>query len=177
MTPRHGPALLLPLLLALAACGGDDPPSDTAAVSAAEAPADGSTAAGAPQGATAEMDARALANYRLNEQDLRRWMEVMRSPEQRAALEDQTDSDGEGVSSLVTLVERNPEYRAVVERAGLTPTRFAIISHVVIAAVSAREAAKTGMDADSVAWANGIDPANVGFVAEHEDEIRQIMEM
>jgi hypothetical protein len=33
------------------------------------------------------------------------------------------------------------------------------------------------MDADSMASANGIHPANVGFVAEHEGEIRPLLEM
>lgn len=175
MTRRIGPALL-PLLLALAACAEDAPPPDAAPV-AADAPAGGTTAApAAPQGATAEADERALANYRLNEQDLQRWSEVMRSPEQRAAVEDQTDDD-EGISSLSAHIESNPEYRAVVERAGLTPTRFAIITNVLIAAVSAHEMGRAGMDGDSVARAHGIHPANVGFVAEHEARIRPLMEM
>lgn len=175
MSRRAGPALVLPLLLTLAACG-DDAPQPEAAPVTADAPASGTPPAAAPQGADSEADARALSNYRLNEQDLRRWAEVMRSPEQRAAVEDETGDD-EGITSLTRRIESNPEYRAVVERAGLTPTRFAIITHVLIAAVSAHEMGKAGMDGDSVARARGIDPANVGFVAEHEAEIRPLLGM
>jgi hypothetical protein len=142
---------------------------------APEVPAS-SDAPPAGTGATAEADARALSNYRLNRQDLDRWAEVMRSPEQRAAVEDESDADGD-VSDLRELIERNPQYRAAVERAGLTPTRFAIMTHVLIAAVSAHEAGKAGMNADSMASANGIHPANVGFVAEHEATIRPLLEM
>jgi hypothetical protein len=170
------PFLPLVLAMALAACGGDDATPDGDGTAAAPAAPAGSDAAPAASGATAEADARALSNYRLNSQDLGRWAEVMRSPEQRAAVADGSDA-GDDVSDLRELIEGNPEYRAAVERAGLTPTRFALISHVLIAAVSAHEAGKAGMDADSMASANGIHPANVGFVAEHEGEIRPLLEM
>lgn len=180
--PRHLAATpVLPLLLALslAACGGGDAspaPEGTAAAPAAPAGSDAAPAATAPAGATAEADARALSNYRLNPQDLARWAEVMRSPEQRAAVADESGAD-EDVSDLREMIESNPEYRAVVEGAGLTPTRFALIANVLIGAVSAHEAGKAGMNADSIARAHGIHPANVGFVAEHEDEIRPLLEM
>lgn len=179
MRPHVSPTPILPLLvaMALAACGGGDAPSDTESTAAAPAAAPVSDAApAAPAGATAEADARALSNYRLNPQDLARWAEVMRSPEQRAAVADESDT-GEDVSDLREMIEGDPEYRAVVERAGLTPTRFALISHVLIGAVSAHEAGKAGMNADSIARAHGIHPANVGFVAEHEDQIRPLLEM
>ena len=116
----------------------------------------------------------AVSNYRLTEADLQGWIEVMRSPEQRAALESDSDTDEE---SLRTLIENNPTYRAAVERVGLTPERFEIISHVVIAAVSAREAERAGMDGDSLARSTGIDPANIDLVAERETEVREAMEM
>lgn len=180
MTLRNPSRLLLALLLALAACGGDE--ASPEAASAPAAAEGGTTAAPEASGSgISEADARALSNYRLNEEDLRRWSEVMRSPEQRAALEDDSDAeepvDPEDVGSLRALIESNPSYRAAVERAGLTPTRFSIISHVLIAAVSAVEVEKAGMDGDSLARANGIHPANVGFVAEHEAEIRPLLGM
>lgn len=92
------------------------------------------------------------------------------------AVAEESDAEGE-VSDLRVLIEGDPEYRAAVERAGLTPTRCAIISHLLIAAVSAHEAGKAGMDADSMDSANRIHPVNVGFVAEQEAEIRPLLEM
>ena len=171
MSLRTSSALLLPLLLTLGACGGETPGTEDESVTVAldepnaAAPTtprtDGSEAASAP-----------VANYRLTEADLQRWIEVMQSPEQRAADDGDTDEE-----SLRLIIENNPAYRAVVEGAGLTAERFETISHVVIAAVAAIEAERAGMDGDSLARATGIDPANVGLVADHEAEVREPLEM
>ena len=173
MSMRPKTALLLPLLLTFGACGGDAPVPEEDSVTVALDEPNAAAPTTAPD-ATLGDDTPVAADYRLTQSDLDAWIEVMQSPEQRAALGNDSDSEE---TSLRALIESNPDYRAAVERAGLTPARFDVISQVVILAMSANEAARAGMNGDSMARANGIDPANVPVVAAREAEVREALGM
>lgn len=173
MALRTPTALFLPLLLTFGACGGDAPtPDDDSVALALDEP--NAAAPATPPDATLGGDTPSATDYRLTQSDLDAWIEVMRSPEQRAAM---GNDDGAEETSLRAVIESNPQYRAAVERAGLTPARFDVISQVVILAMSANEVARAGMDGDSMARANGIDPVNVPVVAAREAELREVLGM
>lgn len=168
---------LLPLLL-LAACGSPEAPADAPAPDTAAAPA-------TPDPALLEM-----ADYRLTEDRVARFfaasrgvVEAMRaaSPEDRAAIEGAINPDDPapdaGDATLDEFAHRlgeNAAVRAAAERAGLTPREYAVLTLTLIRAGTAHVLAETNpaADADSLARALGVDPADAAYMRTHAAELQ-----
>ena len=159
-------ARIAPLLLALAACGGDKP------ADAGSAPAAAVRASGDATG-----DQQELGDYVLNMEDVRKWARVMQSGKKLKEEESQDASgqpDDDSVDAMEARINANPEVRAEIERAGLDAREFVLITYAVTQAAFAQYAVEHGANPDSVAARAGINPANLAFVRDHKQELEAL---
>lgn len=163
-------AAIAPLLLALAACGGDKPAD--AAADAGSTPAAAVRASGDPTG-----DQQELGDYVLNMEDVRKWAQVMQSGKKLKEEENQDASGGpddDSVDAMEARINADPEVRAEIEKAGLDARDFVLITFTLTQAAFAQYAVEQGASADSVAAQTGINPANLAFVRDHKQELEAL---
>jgi hypothetical protein len=172
-----GLSTCLLLTAALAACNKSEPaaPAATTATPAiAPAAADAQApAAPTPVAAPAAEDAAPVA---LDMGKVKAWMEAQKNlallekadPKLDAA---QNESE-ENVTQYAARLEANAKMRAAIEQAGLSTRDFARIGDTLIGAMMT-EAALKGGQLKKVP--DGIDPASVEFVKQHDAEIKKLM--
>jgi hypothetical protein len=171
---------LLPILLLLAACGGSDKPPGQATAFSASAPA--------PQ-ADATRDVEELRRYRLNMDDMRKWVQVQKAMAQAERTNPKTESeeaeqedgraepagDAQTLDGIQARVESIPEFRNAVEAAGLKPRAYGLITLAYMQAGMATAMLRTGADRDSLATAMNVNPANIDFISANEAELARLM--
>jgi hypothetical protein len=163
--------VLLPLLLA---CGDREPRQDTAPASAAEA-------TGAP--ASELRDAAAVRDYRLDIDAVRRYYSVnegmvrlasedagFRARMEAAGQEADTEED---LASFARRLEQIPEFRRELQRAGLTPHDYALITAALAANVLYVIMDEMGGGVERSDW---VSDANIAFVREHRAELDALTE-
>lgn len=164
-------AALLPLLLA---CGDREPRQDTSPASAAEA-ADASS--------SELRDAAAVRDYRLSIDAVRRYYAVNEGMV-RLASEDagfrarmeaagQEADDEEDLASFARRLEQIPEFRRELQRAGLTPHDYAMITAALAANALYVIMDEMGGGVERSDW---VSDANIAFVREHRAELDALTE-
>jgi hypothetical protein len=192
------PPRLLPLLLALtlAACGGDvadapgtpDAEADAGATpDAPGAPAD--DAAEPPADAPADVPAgtdpldlgdgeAALASYTLSMERLEGWrrasQNLQRLGEEDPALAETWQSenaDTGSINDMIRRMEAEPRVRRAVEDAGISVRDYVLTTFAIVQAMFAQAAVEAGQP-----MPEGVNPANVAFVREHQAEIQAMFQ-
>jgi len=174
--PQAALALILALLV-LPACGGREG-DDAAATDLGEestAESEGTTSGDAA-------DLRALGDYELTMEKVNRYFAANRNitratanmtPEEREALS--ADANTASLDDIVARIEGNATMRRAIESAGLSVREFATITLAMFQAGMAQAALamQPGTDADSLARATEMNPANIRFMQEHQAELMQ----
>ena len=160
---------LAPLLLTLAACGADKPQE-----AAASRP--GASSAEAPDGTASEDDAQELSQYVLTVEDVRKWTEATRNASKYVNKDEQKNDsdDDQSIDGLERQFSANPRVRAEIEKTGLEVRDYVIIMWTMLQASMAQYAIDQGVSPDSVGATTDVNPANLVFIREHQQEIAEM---
>jgi hypothetical protein len=172
-------ALLLAVLAALTACGGDDAATPGDSATAAAAPA----AAAGTAGPSAEAQLADVAEYELSMDKYDRFLTAQRnvmrtigamSPAEREALQARNaGNNNASIDDMVRNLEREPVMTAGVRDAGLSAREYIMITMALMQSSMAAGIQKMRPtdDPDSLARAMKANPANVKFLRDNEAEL------
>lgn len=168
------------VVLLAAACGGGDAADD--ATPADSATGQASTSSSAPPAASdrdddddGAVDSAAISNYRLDMDKVRgiqrAAVNLHELQQRRPDLAQRMDSDNLDWAEIKARIDREPEVRRAIESAGISSRDYVLGMMALIQASMAHELAKAGMNVPA-----GVSEHNRRFMAEHEAEVRQVME-
>lgn len=174
---------LLPLAAALilAACGDDAADAPGADAPAVEAPGTANPLdPGASPGQALTDDEAALASYTLTMERVEAWsrasQNLQRLAEEDPALAERWDAenaDAESFDEMIAQIEAEPRARAAVEEAGISVRDYVLTTMALLQAMFAQAAMDMTQDAPVP---EGVNPANVQFVRDHQAEIQALFE-
>lgn len=160
----------------LAACNRSEPAAPASASVAADtaAPAAGATATQAPAGDAAAADA--TAPIALDMGKVNAWMQAQKNlaavEKANPGLDSAQNISEENTAQYVKRIEASAAMRSAIEAADLSVTDYARIGETLIGAMMAQGALEAGQ---LKTIPEGIDPAAVEFVKQHQAEIGALM--
>jgi hypothetical protein len=169
---------MVAVVLLAAACGGGDAADDATpadSAGAAASPSSAPTAAPDRDDDDGEVDSAAIANYRLDMDKVRGLqraaVNLHELQQRRPELAQRMESDNLDWSEIKARIDREPEVRRAIESAGISSRDYVLGMMSLIQASMAHELSKAGMNAPA-----GVSEHNRRFMAEHEAEVREVME-
>ena len=162
------------VILALAACGGDD-----AGTAAGGADARAETAAPQPAG----QDISDITEYRLTMAGMDRYFQTLRNltetmknmtPEEMEAAE-LPSNEGATIEQMIDNAESSRIVKEAAQKAGSTPREYVLVSmaYMQSAMASAMMQMQPNANQDSLARLAKVNPANIEFIRENEAELTQ----
>jgi type IV secretory pathway VirB10-like protein len=172
-----GLSACLLLTTALAACNKSEPAAPAATTATpATAPAASDSAAPAMPAAPTPPPADDNAPVSLDMRKIKTWMQAQKNlaevEKADPSLDAAQNASEENVTQYAERLKANAKMRAAIESAGLSTLDFARIGDTLIGAMMT-EAALKGGQLKKVP--DGIDPASVEFVKQHDAEIKAMM--